>query len=157
MMKKLSFVAVLFLMACSNDSTTYEELDLLQYGVPLTINAPVDAEINATTLGNYPDVTIKEEASGYNLQIIGFPATSTDAAKVKSEELDSLKTKSYFSKVVADYDHGFIYETDLDTINYDFRLYKIQGNTQYTFQMGFLGIYTQEQVEKVYDSVKEVK
>ena len=160
MKKSLLFVvAIIFMWACSSDSSKQDwvEKDLLQYGIPMTILAPDSAEVNSSDLGGLiQDVTIKQ-GDDYYVQIYASDAETTDIARVKSAQLSEVKSNRYFSKIIQEETEGFIYETTIDSflISYGFRYVRVQGDKEYIFQTGLVGNFTLEQVEKMYESVKQ--
>lgn len=160
MKKSLLFVvAIIFMWACESNGTKQDwvEKDLLQYGIPMTIMAPDSAEVNSSDLGGLiQDVTVKK-GEDYYIQIYASDAETTDIARVKSAQLSEVKSNRYFSKIVQEESEGFIYETAIDssTINYGFRYLRVQGDKEYIFQTGLVGNFSLEQVEKMYEAVKQ--
>lgn len=160
MKKSLLFVVVAILMwACQQNGTEQDwvEKDLLQYGIPMTILAPDSAEVNSSDLGGLiQDVTVKE-GDEYYVQIYASDAETMDIAKVKSAQLSEVKSNRYFSKIVQEETDGFIYETVIDStaINYGFRYVRVQGDKEYVFQTGLVGSFTLEQVEKMFEAVRQ--
>jgi len=155
-MRLLSILLVVVcLFACKSDpKSKYPKLDLMQYGFPLEIYAPEGAVVEKSDLGVMSDVTIKGE-DGYYVQIFGSEATTTDATAVKNAQLSDVKAGPYFSKVVEEYDDGFIYERKIDErINYDFRLIKVQGDKEYIYQTGLVGTYSEQQVRDMMEAVR---
>lgn len=152
----LVFVSLL-LVNCKPASPLdgFEDLDLMSYGLPLKIKAPVDAKVEFDDLGFAQDVRIKGDNNFY-IQLQGGTATTTDVASIKAEYLNSIKNDKYFSKVIEEGDAGFIYEKDLGDghLNYDFRYVRIQGDNEYVFQRGLVGQYTIEEVKTMYNAVK---
>lgn len=160
MKKSLLFVvAVILMWACQRNSSEQDwvEKDLLQYGIPITIMAPDSAEVNSSDLGGLiQDVTIKK-GDDYYIQIYASDAETTDIAKVKSAQLSEVKSNRYFSKIVQEETEGFIYETVIDSsaINYGFRYVRVQGDKEFIFQTGLVGNFSLEQVERMYEAVKQ--
>ncbi|NRB51086.1 MAG: hypothetical protein HRU41_25670 [Saprospiraceae bacterium] len=160
MKKSLLFVvAIIFMWACSPNASKQDwvEKDLLQYGIPMTILAPDSAEVNSSDLGGLiQDVTIKQ-GDDYYVQIYASDAETTDIARVKSAQLSEVKSNRYFSKIIQEETEGFIYETAIDSslISYGFRYVRVQGDKEYIFQTGLVGNFSLEQVEKMYESVKQ--
>lgn len=160
MKKSLLFVLAIILMwACQRNSTEQDwvENDLLQYGIPIVIMAPDSAEVNSSDLGGLiQDVTIKK-GEDYYVQIYASGAETTDIAKVKSGQLSEVKSNRYFSKIVKEDADGFIYETVIDSTltNYGFRYVRVQGDKEFVFQTGLVGNFSLEQVEKMYEAVRQ--
>lgn len=129
-------------------------LDLMSYGVPISIKAPEGAEVIAEDFGIMKDVTVKGEGN-YFVQISGSLATELDLAKIKQEQLDLVKEGPFFSKIVEDYENGFVFEKKVDSrVNYDFRYIKLQGDDLYIYQTGMMGKFSEEEVKGMYESVK---
>lgn len=160
MKKSLLFVAaVILIWACQKNDKPNEwvKKDLLEYGIPMSILAPDSAEVNSSDLGGLiQDVTIKK-GDNYYIQIYASDAETTDIAKVKANQLAEVKSNRYFSKIVKEELDGFIYETAIDTsnINYGFRYVRVQGDKEFIFQTGLVGTFTEAQVERMYESVKQ--
>lgn len=129
-------------------------LDLMSYGVPISIKAPEGAEVIAEDFGIMKDVTVKGEGN-YFVQISGSLATELDLTKIKQEQLDLVKEGPFFSKIVEDYENGFVFEKKVDSrVNYDFRYIKLQGDDLYIYQTGMMGKFSEEEVKGMYESVK---
>ena len=148
----------LMLLACASDpASNWKELDLLTYGIPFSINAPDSAEVEVKDFGSIvKDVTIKN-GKDYYVQIFASDARNTDAAVVKKEQLDEIKSNPYFSRVVEDLPSGFIYESKIDSsnINYGFKFVKLQGSKEYLISNGLIGSFSEEQIRKMYESVSK--
>lgn len=152
--------AVVFvgLFACQN-TTTLKPLNLLQYGIPITIMAPDSAKVVAGSLSFSQDITVKSPADNYDVQIFAYDATTTDLSSVKASHLAEVKSNAYFSKIVEEEEAGFIYATVFDSTatNYGFKYLKIQGDKEYIFQTGLVGNFGLEDVKLMYDAVKNEK
>ena len=145
---------VVFAFSCKNDKSKEKNLDLLQYGFPISINAPENAEVKTSDFGIMQDLTVKGD-DNYSIQILKGEATTNDVAKSKAEQLSLVKSGMYFSKVIEEYEDGFIFEKDIDgKLNYDFRYIKIMGDQEYIFQTGLIGTFTESEVKDLYASVK---
>lgn len=147
----------LFVIACQteNDKQPLVPLDLMKYGVPISIQAPDSAEVKTMDMGFMKDVTIKKGDDFY-IQIYASQASTTDVVKILAQQLQEVKDNRYFSKVVREEDAGFIYETVVDStdINYGFRHIKVQGDNEFIFQTGLIGTFELEDVERMYEAVK---
>lgn len=157
MKKLLPLLAILlFLFSCQPQDTVgdLKPLDLLKYGVPITINAPDSAAVKKTKIGDWDDITVKK--GEYSLQIFVRNAITNDLDKIKAEELTLVKAEKVFSKIITDEDRGFVYETAIDSVpNYNFKYIHLQADRVYTFQKGLADNLTQSQAEKIYNSVKQ--
>ena len=155
-------LAVLFtgLFACQNTSkTALKSLDLLQYGIPITIMAPDSAKVVAGSLSFSQDITVKSPADNYDVQIFAYDATTTDISAVKASHLAEAKSNSYFSEIIEEEEAGFIYSTVFDSTatNYGFKYLKIQGDKEYIFQTGLVGTFGLDDVKMMYNAVKNEK
>lgn len=150
----------LVIFACNSDpKTNLKSLDLLEYGIPITIMAPDSAKIVAGSLSFSKDVTIKSKADNFDIQIFAYDATTTSLAAVKESHLAEVKSNAYFSKILEEEDAGFIYEMNFDTTesSYGFRYLKIQGDKEYIFQTGLVGSFDLDEARLMYEAVKPKK
>jgi len=139
--------------ACSSGTKT-TKLDLMSYGLPIAISAPEASVVEVEDLGIMKDVTVKN-GNEYYIQILSSQASSNDIKRLKSDALAEVKGGKFFSKIIQEDEAGFIFEKQIDeSINYDFRYFRIQGDSEYSFQTGLIGTFTEEQVRKMYASVK---
>ncbi len=146
-----------FFTACQNGNQkeTLVPLDLLKYGIPITVMAPDSAEVKMMDMGLLKDVTIKKGDNFY-VQIYASQAATTDPAKVLAQQLIEVKENRYFSKIIKEEPMGFLYETAIDSslINYGFRHVRIQGDQEFIFQTGLIGTFSLEDVENMYTAVQ---
>jgi len=100
------------------------------------------------------DVTIKKD--GFFIQLLYSDAITHDPVKALTEQRNTVESGPFFSKIVQEDEHGFIFEKkiDEDNINYDFRFIKIRGGKEYIFQTGLIGKYSLEEVQKMYAAVQ---
>lgn len=153
------FVLLILAAACSNNaSNNWQPLDLLPYGIPLTINAPEpdSAKVKKSDMGSLiQDITIRN-GEDYYIQIYAVQAETNDMTKIKASLLADVKANRYYSRIVSEEESGFIYETSIDenNLNYGFRWIKLQGDMEYVFQTGLVGTFTLEQVKNMYEAVK---
>ncbi len=157
-MKKITLIFLLFIVisSCSSDPHAgLKELDLMQYGMPISIYAPEGADVKTMDFGVQKDVTVQKGKDFY-VEIFSSEATTTNVDDVKNAQLKALKENPFFSKVIQDDKDGFIYENQVDStkFNYGFRHVKIQGDKEFIFQTGLIGFFTKEAVEKMYAAVK---
>ncbi|MEM7104994.1 MAG: hypothetical protein AAF502_17790 [Bacteroidota bacterium] len=150
---------ILLLVILSSCSTKPEKadlvpLDLLEYGVPVTIMAPDSADVKKSSVGLYQDVTVKK--GDYALQILMTDALTTNMSAIKSDALKSAREEIFFSRLVKEEDNGFIFENKVDSmVNYDFRYLMVRGDKQYQFQADMMSQLSLEEAEHIYDSVKQ--
>lgn len=154
-MKNILFfaLAMLTMTACKQGAVKMVALDLLEYGIPVTIQVPENAEV--TQPYGEGEVWIQDAASNFDIQVTKMITLGNDAAKVKSEQLEATKAVEGFSKLITEEKSGFIFEENIDVLNYDFKYIVIQGDKQYVFQKGFTTIATLEEVEMMYNAVKQ--
>ncbi len=149
---------ILFISACSSEpKTNLKPLDLLSYGIPITIMAPDSADIKTMDFVGVKDVSIKS-GNDFYVQVFSSEASTVDVKKVKMNQKRDVENNPYFSKFVKEDDTGFIYEMALDSAqyNYGFCHIRIQGDSEYVFQTGLIGIFSLEEVEKMYGAVQPV-
>jgi len=152
------FIA-LFLSACQSDpASSYQELDLLSYGVPIKIMAPDSVDVKKEDWIAQQGITVSKD-EGYEVQIWAGQASTTDLSTLKANKLAEVKSNRLFSKVVQEDSDGFIFENKIDstTLFYGFYHFVIQGDNEYTFQNGLRGNFTLEQAERMYEAVKPVE
>jgi hypothetical protein len=159
-MRKLNgvlFVMVFLVIACQSDKTKWHSLDLLSYGVPMTIEVPLDSPKIKTSDGllGEKEVTVKA-GNGFDLLITYEPVGTNDMTKLKSTQLEYVKDIPNFSKIIEDQPDGFIYETVVDSNNifYGFRYIRLQGDKQYVFQSGMIGAFTLDETKRMYQAVQ---
>ncbi|MCI4649208.1 hypothetical protein [Phaeodactylibacter sp.] len=159
-MKKVLFtlLSLVLLWSCQTDGgSNLVETDLMEHGVPVTIMAPDSAVVKARNMGTLmKDVTVKGEGN-YDLQIMASSATTSDLARVKAEQLATVKTNRYFSRIVSEEEKGFLYEMALDSnnLNYNFRYIHLQGDQEIIFSAGMASTLSQEEAERIYEAVKQ--
>ena len=157
----LLLLSCLSLFACQNTASKsdLQPLDLLKYGIPITIMAPDSVAISNGTLSFSQDVTIKGEEPGFDIQIFGYDAATTNIDAVKGEHLADIKTNRYFSKIIQEDSDGFIYEIALDStnLNYGFKHIRIQGDREYIFQTAMVGSFNLEDTKRMYEAVQPKK
>lgn len=151
----ICILAFTVMFACKTEDKL-PELDLMSYGLPISIKAPEGAEVKMDDLGIWKDLTIKQ-GDNYFVQVIASTASTLQSAKVKEEKLVEVKAQPFFSKVIQEDENGFIFEKQIDenTIDYDFRHILIQGDQEYIFQTGLYGTFSEEEVRAMYKSVSE--
>ena len=147
---------ILLFSACKTDPVSnMKPLDLMKYGIPLTVLAPDSAKVETMDLIVQNDVTIKK-GDDYFIQLYASDASTTDLKKVKASQLEEVKANPYFSGIISEDDNGFVYKKQIDStnVNYGFKYIKIQGDKEYIFQTGLIGKFSEESVMAMYDAVK---
>lgn len=159
-MKNILVLLILLslLTACKDggNANGWKSLDLLQYGLPVTIQAPAESTVEKQDMGVWQDITVKS-GDDYYVQLLCSNTTTLDVAKVKTGILEEVKNGPFFSKIVEDHPDGFIFEKKVseERINYDFRYIKIMGDKEYVFQTGLIGTFSEEAVRKMYKAVQQ--
>lgn len=137
---------VFFIAACGGNEEALIDLDLLPYGMPITIKAPADTVIvsNQDDFLGYSDVVIKSKdtTSSYCLQIyLDKENNNSDLNGILEEMKAEIQADSVnqFIQFVQEDNDAFIYEYQTDNEKgFDFRYVKLIGVTnKYTFQGSF--------------------
>lgn len=160
-MKKifLLFLTVATFFACDNGGEALQEINLLPFGMPITVKAPNDTLITSGSFGDMQEVVIKSKDSSslYRLQIYSVAASIIDVGAIVAEEKALVESDSSFTKYIEEEPNGFIYEykySDAE-VGYDFRYVRIQGDKKYTFQTA-LGLFrTEEAAKMMFEAVKK--
>ncbi|MBT8219892.1 MAG: hypothetical protein KJP00_08705 [Bacteroidia bacterium] len=152
---------VMFMVGCSaGNNGDWKAHNLLRYDLPISIMAPDSVIVTSDNLLFTKDVTVKGALEeGYNVQIFSSEASTLDPKVIKTQQLADVKTNPYFKELIKDEDQGFIYRTEIDSvnINYGFKWIKVQGDNEFVFQNGIGRFFTLEEVEKMYDACKGPK
>ncbi|MEM1324593.1 MAG: hypothetical protein AAGI23_01500 [Bacteroidota bacterium] len=163
-MQRFSFFALLFSLStllfwqCESDASTMQSFDLLEYGVPMSIRVPVDSPQVKMSEGFLGDKEVSIKAGeGFDVLLTYAPASTSDMAQLKAEQLGYVKSISNFERIVEEEEAGFIYETAIDSTQsfYGFRYIRLQGDIQYLFQSGLIGTFALEDAQMMYAAVKE--
>jgi hypothetical protein len=155
-LKTFLFIFVIFIIACKSEvSDTYVEKDFTSYDFPIKIKAPDSISVKKSDLGFMLDLTVKG-ADNYDLQIFSNEATVADKKIVIEEKKIEARNNPFFTKIIEEGDNGFIFEKKVDDtrINYDFRVVRIQGDREYTFQTSLVGKFSLDEVRRLYESVQ---
>jgi hypothetical protein len=150
------WIVAIVLAACSNSPDSgWKEVNLIDHGIPLTIKAPENLEVERSKLAFQEDITIKGE-NGYDLQVFVSDAivNSTEAAIQNHKELVS--DNPFFSKYIQEDADGFIYQNQLDSTytSFGFRYVKLMGGKEYVFQEAMMGTFEEEQIKAMYEGVR---
>ena len=140
----------------SNPDTEGKKIVLLKYGIPHSLLAPSDVQISKIGKGELIDVSVKNE-KGYDLQIFMVEAFTSNIQKIKDEKKSNVTSNPSFSKMVEEYDDGFLYEkiTDQGKRTYDFNIIKIVGANEINFQCGNSKEFTESEVKKMVGSIRK--
>jgi hypothetical protein len=134
----------------------WEDLNLLQYGVPFSIKAPEGAKVTTSSLGMLQDITIKNPEHNFDIQLFVADASTTNIETVVNREKAQIASDLRFIRFISQEENGFIYELEFteEQANYDFRYVRIMGDKEYLFQTGMIGLFSQEDVEAMYRAVQ---
>lgn len=144
--------------ACQQDaSSKWVEHDLLQYGIPVTIQGPDSIKVNVTdALGVMQDITIDSPNDNYHLQIYASQASTDDIALIKADLISDVRNNRFFTKVVEEDEKGFVFETMIDSTNYyGFRQVHVQGDQEFIFQTGIGHTFQLEEAKRLREAVKQ--
>ncbi len=152
------FVTVALLVACDTKSNDLPSLDLLSHGMPISINAPVGSEVVKSQIAFQQQLEIKG-SDNFNLLVSSDDAVSSDPVKLKEEKLSGIKSHRYFFRLVEESDHGFIFENRIDSSNssYGFNYIKVMGDREYVFENSRTGMFSLEEVQRMYKAVAETE
>lgn len=147
-------VVLLTFWSCATEPE-WKPLNLLEYGMPITLLAPDSAEVKKMNLVLQEDISIRK-GEDYYVQIFGATATTRDATALKESLKEEVLDNPFFSEMVEEGDYGFIYKDQIDSLHstYGFRYVRLIGDKEYVFQTGLIGSFTEEQVRKMYDAVQ---
>lgn len=147
-------VAIVF--SCKQDHPAgWNKLDLLSYGMPLSVLAPDSAKVLSKDMsGLMRDVSIRQ-GDDYFIQIYSAPAATNDLAQLKAEQLELVRENPYFKAIVDEDPDGFIFELSIDgRSSFGFRSVRYQGDREFIFQNGLSGIFTEEEARAMYAAVR---
>lgn len=137
MLKNAIFVSafLILLVACqqqNNDKSN--KTSLYKYGIPVYIEAPEDVRFHKSASNQIEGLSVVNDA-GYQLQVFQYTAAYNDVQSAKNHHREQVVTNPFFSKIVEDYDHGFLFElVNDDKRYYDFRIIKVVGAKEIVFQ-----------------------
>jgi len=146
--------SVLFINCKTDKSASYPSKDLLKHGFAISVKAPESAEIKSDDFGIMQELTISS-GNEYNVQILKSISNTSNVKEALNGQMNLVKGDRYFSKVIEEYENGFIFEKKIDdNVNYDFRYVKLVGEEEYIYQTGMIGTYTEKSVREMYNSVQ---
>lgn len=157
-MRYLIIFSLFVVYSCGPSSSAkqsnFSEMDLMKYGMPIKIHAPAESVAEGSDLGVMKDVTVKGK-DNYFIQITSGLSTSTDIAGLVEAQKQEVSKSEFFEGYIQEDAHGFIFKKKIgDRVNHDFRHIRIQGDQEYLFQTGFMGQFTLEEVQGMYEAVK---
>lgn len=148
---------LLFVGLCCKDGiktpSNSNIVDLLGYGIPFELAAPVDAQVRESSSGSQKNIFVSH-GKNYDVHIAMSEAILKNIESLKAQKKVAMSADPYFLKIIEEVDAGFIYEKEYGDIRgYDFYLVKIQGNYELSFQCGSGGIYSEQDVKRMFNSV----
>lgn len=151
--------AVTFLVAsCTKQATqkeSWQPLDLLGNGIPVTILAPDSATVSVTRVGMVEDVAISKPAERYGLQIYVQPVFTNDLPALKSNQVEEVKSTAEFQKILEEDENGFLFSLRSgDAEYYSFRYIHLQADKEYIFTTAFNEQFTLGEAKRMMDAVK---
>lgn len=153
------FAIVLGACSRSEEKSRFEnQLDLMEYGVPIKIFTPIDVNVNNRSDNIMQDLSVV--GKNYYVQIYSQTASSLDCNKISDEALNENKTTNItFKELIKKDDCGFLYSVQAEgdsIVCYNFEHYKVLGNKSYKFTCttAQLEPFSLETVEKIYNSVQ---
>jgi hypothetical protein len=152
----LLLLSTTLLLACQPEHPGgWDKLELLSYGLPVSVYAPDSAKILSKDMsGLMRDVSIRK-GEDYFIQIFSSPASTNDIASLKAEQLELVRDNPYFKAIIGEDPDGFIFELSIDgRASFGFRHVRYQGNQEYIFQSGMSGLFTEAQSRVMYDAVR---
>lgn len=148
------FIIFTYIVGCQSNAKPKNGTDLMKYGIPYTIVAPDDVTLTKIGSGTLSDVNIKNNR-GYDVQVYMSDAYTADLAKLKQMKKDQVIEHPQFSKIVEEFDNGFLYEKQADDGNrsFDFMIIKVQGDKEINFQAGNSKPFTETDAKSMIQSV----
>lgn len=155
--KYFSLIVLITIFSC-NQHEKDKGTDLMKYGIPYTLQAPKDVTISKVGSGNLADVNVKNN-EGYDVQVFMSNAYSTDLIKLKQVKKEQVIAHPEFSKIVEEYEEGFIFEknNNLSERSFDFSIIKIMGDKEINFQCGNSRPFTESEVKEMVQSITQQK
>lgn len=152
------FAALILLASCASENSDLNELDLMSYGMPISIKAPEGAEVTKRNVLFQQELHI-QSGEEFDILVTMGDAVSLDEARLKSERMKAVKDHRYFFRVVEDDERGFIYENRIDSLNttFGFNYIQITGDKEFTFENSRSGMYDLEQIQKMYSAVRKAE
>ncbi len=151
-------VLLLLLSSCGKDLPDgWQELNLMRYNIPLSIQAPDSARVLSSEVsGVMRDVTVSDVANNFYLQIFSSQAYTQDIAKLKANQLDLVRANPYFERIVEETPYSFIFENKIDsTTTFGFRYIVYMGDKEIILQNAMGRIADEASIRKMYEAVTQ--
>lgn len=153
----LVFAMLTITLGCNSSSSSYKSLDLMSYGMPIKIMAPENPVVKMDDLGIMKDLTVIDTLNKkYNIQIYSSKTDQLNQSKIVEEAKSEIENSEFFSEIVLEDESGFVFEKKVteDYINYDFRVFRLQGDVKYVIQSGFGQQYELSDIKSMFKAVK---
>ena len=152
--KILGLVFIVAAMSCQKNAAPMDDIDLLVYGYPIKLMAPDSAVVKVKNLSFMKDITVIHEPSNYNVQILVSQVSNKTKDEFKQDILRETKQNPYFAELIEDYENGFIFKNEIDSIpSFDFRMILFKGEYEYIYQTGLSANFSLEEVQRMYQAV----
>jgi len=148
--------AFLLITACQSDPMAdYQPLNLIQYGVPMTILAPDSSDVEKTKLSFQDDITIRKDKD-FSLQLFVSEAFNSNVESVLSVQKAEVRANPFFVQFIQEDPNGFVYEMKIDSTitTYGFRYVELMGDKEYIFSEALMGTFTLEAAQNMYKAVQ---
>ncbi len=135
---------------------SWQPLDLLANGIPITILAPDSATVNVTRVGMVEDVSIVKPSERFGLQIYIQPLFTNDLPALKSNQVEEVKSTAEFQKILEEDENSFVFSLrNGDSEYYSFRYIHLQADKEYTFTTAFNEQFSLPEAKRLLDAVKK--
>lgn len=143
----LLFIFSLLIFGCHSVKKE-EKLDLMSYGIPVKIAAPLDADILNIGKGQLTDLRIYKKPN-YDVLVFMGQTYTTDVLKLILDRKREIVANPDFVKIVEEYADGFIYENKNNEGQryYGFTYIKVMNDKEIRFQIGNGALYTEKQAK----------
>jgi hypothetical protein len=162
-MKQFLIILVLgFLLpnCIGHQSKPWKVMDLKPYGIPATIFAPADStQIENFDLAGVKDLSITSTgATRYAIQIYAGKTRGQKLMEQTFRQIREVRSNPDFGKIVEQHKDGFIYEVkSMRLERYSFRYIHLVGDTEIVFTTALNQHFSLEEVQKMYNAVKQKK
>lgn len=139
-------------LSCKKTSTINAEggTDLLKYGIADKIYPTTNPIIVPTNTGNTTGVSI---SSPEGLEVMAMMTLSytKDFNKLIQDRKREIVGDPFFVKIIEETDKGFLFEKQVSptTKAYDFRIIKLIGDNEVTYQCGIKKEYTETEAKSM--------
>lgn len=118
------------------------------------IQAPSDVRFHKSASDQVEGLSVVND-EGFQLQVLQYNVTFNDIEAAKNYQREQVVSNPFFSKIIEDYDNGFLFELVNDGKRYfDFRIIKLVGAKEIVFQATPTVNCTEEDARKMLLSVQ---